>query len=52
MKGLQLKCFDDKMDEATRKAEDFCRSVEVFHVSHNAYMIGYETYISILIAYK
>ena len=52
MKGLQFKCFDGKMYEATRKAEDFCRSVEVFHVSHNAYMVGYETYISILIAYK
>ena len=52
MKGLQLKCFDGKMYETMRKAEDFCRSVEVFHVSHNTYMVVYEKYISILIAYK
>lgn len=52
MGGLRLKLFDEKTYLALKMAEEFCRNVEVFQVSHSTYMVGYETFTSILIAYK
>lgn len=52
MEGLKLEMFDEKTYLVLKMAEEFCRNVEVFQVSHSTYTVGYETFTSILIAYK